>query len=99
MRKSWSDLVQNFLTYTYASIYGISYNIHKHLWNVLFYHTGSQYSDINGALMKAMEVSKKVKSQISLTENAKQMIFFMTDGHATAGATTSIVKLTLPNLN
>jgi hypothetical protein len=67
-------------------------------YSIFICFTGSQYSDINGALLKALEVSKKVKEQISLPANVKQMIFFMTDGQATAGATKSIVNLTYSNL-
>jgi hypothetical protein len=61
--------------------------------------TGSGYSDLNGAILKALDISKRVKSQMALPVNAKQFIFLMTDGHAnTEGGAPSSQESILSNI-
>ena len=49
------------------------------------------WTNINGALLEALDVAQAVRKSPKFKPNTEQFIFFMTDGHPTEGVTSSAV--------
>ena len=50
-------------------------------------------TNINDALLRALEIAKKVKTQEEIGSKAEQMIIFLSDGEPTSGTVTNQTKI------
>ena len=57
-------------------------------------------TNINDALMRALEIAEQVKSQEEIGSKTEQMIIFLTDGEPTSGETNkTLIKENIRNAN
>ena len=57
-------------------------------------------TNINDALIRALEIAEQVKSQEEITSKTEQMIIFLTDGQPTSGETNNtLIKENIRNAN
>ena len=56
-------------------------------------------TNINDALMRALEIAEQVKSQEEIGSKTEQMIIFLTDGEPTSGETNNtLIKENIRNI-